>query len=60
ILTNAVKYTPEGKVILTVSGKKVSAGAVQLYVSVKDTGIGIKEEDILLSFFLLRMPKSLL
>lgn len=46
ILTNAVKYTPEGKVILTVSGKKVSAGEVQLYVSVKDTGIGIKEEDI--------------
>ncbi len=46
ILTNAVKYTPEGKVILTVSGKKVAAGAVQLYVSVKDTGIGIKEEDI--------------
>ena len=46
ILTNAVKYTPEGKVILTVSGKKVSKEAVQLYVSVKDTGIGIKEEDI--------------
>ncbi|MCI7130936.1 MAG: ATP-binding protein [Lachnospiraceae bacterium] len=46
ILTNAVKYTPEGKVVLTVSGKKVSAEAVQLYVSVKDTGIGIKKEDI--------------
>ena len=46
ILTNAVKYTPEGKVILTVSGKKVSAEAVRLYVSVQDTGIGIKEEDI--------------
>ena len=46
ILTNAVKYTPEGKVILTVSGKKVSTEAVQLYVSVKDTGIGIKKEDI--------------
>ena len=46
ILTNAVKYTPEGKVILTVSGKKVSEEAVQLFVSVKDTGIGIKEEDI--------------
>ena len=45
ILTNAVKYTPEGKVTLTVSGKNVSAGVVQLYVSVKDTGIGIKEED---------------
>ncbi|MDD6570906.1 MAG: histidine kinase dimerization/phospho-acceptor domain-containing protein [Thermoflexaceae bacterium] len=35
ILTNAVKYTPEGKVILTVSAKNVSAGTVQLYVSVK-------------------------
>ena len=46
ILTNAVKYTPEGKVILTVSGKKVSEETVQLYVSVKDTGIGIKEEDM--------------
>ncbi|MCI7813471.1 MAG: ATP-binding protein, partial [Robinsoniella sp.] len=46
ILTNAVKYTPKGKVILTVSAKNVSAETVQLYVSVKDTGIGIKEEDI--------------
>ncbi|MDD6037266.1 MAG: ATP-binding protein [bacterium] len=46
ILTNAVKYTAEGKVTLTVSGKKVSEGTVQLYVSVKDTGIGIKKEDI--------------
>lgn len=46
ILTNAVKYTPEGKVTLTVSGKKVSDEAVQLYISVKDTGIGIKEEDM--------------
>ncbi|MGN0507478.1 MAG: ATP-binding protein [Lachnospiraceae bacterium] len=46
ILTNAVKYTPEGKVILTVSGKKVSEETIQLYVSVKDTGIGIKKEDM--------------
>ena len=46
ILTNAVKYTPKGKVMLTVSGKNLSPGLVQLYVSVKDTGIGIKEEDI--------------
>lgn len=45
ILTNAVKYTPEGKVTLTVSGKQMSENSVQLYVSVKDTGIGIKEED---------------
>ena len=46
ILTNAVKYTSNGKVILTVSSKKVSAETIQLYVSVKDTGIGIKEEDM--------------
>ncbi|MGN0425507.1 MAG: ATP-binding protein [Acetatifactor sp.] len=46
MLTNAVKYTPAGKVILTVSSKKLSEDTVQLYVSVKDTGIGIKEEDI--------------
>ena len=46
ILTNAVKYTKQGSVTLTVSGKQLSDEMVQLYVSVKDTGIGIKEEDI--------------
>lgn len=46
ILTNAVKYTKQGKVTLTVSAKSLSHEMVQLYVSVKDTGIGIKEEDI--------------
>ena len=46
LLTNAVKYTSEGKVVLTVSGKKIAESVVQLCISVKDTGIGIKEEDI--------------
>lgn len=46
ILTNAVKYTKQGKVTLTVSGKQLSQERVQLYVSVKDTGIGIRQEDI--------------
>ena len=46
ILTNAVKYTPEGKITLTVSGTKVSEKSVKLYISVKDTGIGIKKEDM--------------
>ena len=46
LLTNAVKYTPEGKVVLTASGKKMAESVVQLCISVKDTGIGIKEEDI--------------
>jgi len=45
IMTNAVKYTAEGHVLLTVSGQKTEKGRVMLYVSVKDTGIGIKPED---------------
>ena len=46
ILTNAVKYTQRGQVTFTVAGEKMANGTMQLYVSVKDTGIGIKEEDI--------------
>ena len=47
ILTNAVKYTENGSVILTVTGKKVfGENKVKMIFSVKDTGIGIKEEDI--------------
>ena len=46
ILTNAIKYTKQGSVTLTVSGKKLTQETIQLYVSVKDTGIGIREEDI--------------
>ena len=46
ILTNAIKYTKKGKVTLTVSGKQLSEEKTELYVSVKDTGIGIRKEDI--------------
>ena len=46
ILTNAIKYTKEGKVTLTVSGKQISNDSTELFVSVKDTGIGIRKEDI--------------
>ena len=46
ILTNAVKYTEHGSVILTVNGTKISEDKIRLYFSVKDTGIGIKPEDI--------------
>ena len=45
ILNNAVKYTNEGSVTLTVTGEKED-DMVNLAVSVKDTGIGIKKEDI--------------
>jgi len=46
ILTNAVKYTEKGGVTLTVTFKNISDDKILLCVSVKDTGIGIKPEDI--------------
>lgn len=45
LLTNAVKYTLEGSVELSIGGT-VNDGFLIMHVSVKDTGIGIKEEDI--------------
>ena len=45
LLTNAVKYTEEGSVTLSVKGESVAAGTL-LTVSVKDTGIGIRKEDL--------------
>lgn len=44
LLTNAVKYTEKGSVTLTVSGS-VTEDICQLRFSVRDTGIGISEED---------------
>ena len=46
LLTNAVKYTERGKVTLSVEGKDRKEDSITLLVSVKDTGIGIKEEDM--------------
>ncbi|MCR5148579.1 MAG: response regulator [Eubacterium sp.] len=45
LLTNAVKYTNKGSVKMTVRAEEVSADDCTLYVEVKDTGIGIREED---------------
>ena len=46
ILTNAVKYTEKGSVILTVDYEDTHDENVKLKFSVKDTGIGIKQEDM--------------
>lgn len=46
LLTNAVKYTNEGSVVLKVDWKEAGDSHIKLIVSVTDTGIGIKEEDI--------------
>ena len=46
LLTNAVKYTEKGSVTLTVRAEDVSEKDCMLYVEVKDTGIGIRSEDM--------------
>ena len=45
LLTNAVKYTPEGSVTFSVAGKRCDSNIIMTY-TVKDTGIGIKKEDM--------------
>ena len=46
LLTNAVKYTNKGRVDLYISGNKKDNNTFALNVKVKDTGIGIKQEDL--------------
>ena len=45
ILSNAVKYTEQGSVRLTVRGERQGDGRLILTASVEDTGIGIRPED---------------
>ncbi|MCR4999875.1 MAG: response regulator [Lachnospiraceae bacterium] len=46
LLTNAVKYTETGSITLRVYGRNRKADRLDLFISVQDTGIGIKPEDI--------------
>ncbi len=46
ILNNAVKYTDTGKVTYTMDCEYVNQDEMYLKVSVTDTGIGIKDEDM--------------
>ena len=45
LLSNAVKYTEHGKITLQISFYKKSENTIMLEISVKDTGIGIKEAE---------------
>ncbi|MBR0120054.1 MAG: response regulator [Eubacterium sp.] len=45
LLTNAVKYTKEGEVVLEISHEKKDDD-IDLIISVSDTGIGMKKEDL--------------
>ena len=46
ILGNAVKYTNKGSVKLIAAGDNRTEDAIDLVISVEDTGIGIKEDDL--------------
>ena len=46
LLTNAVKYTKKGSVTLDIKEASRDGDRIGLSVSVTDTGIGIKEEDL--------------
>ncbi|MCR4658143.1 MAG: response regulator [Lachnospiraceae bacterium] len=46
ILTNAVKYTEKGGVLLEMTAKEKDGDRVKIYVAVTDTGIGIRKEEM--------------
>ena len=46
LVNNAVKFTKEGCICLSVQYEKKSEREIMLKVSVRDTGIGIKQEDM--------------
>lgn len=46
ILTNAVKYTEEGEITLLVSDLGKESGMQKLHFEVRDTGIGMRQEDL--------------
>lgn len=45
LLSNAVKYTQEGTVTLAMNFQERESAQIDLIIQVKDTGIGIKQED---------------
>lgn len=46
LANNAAKFTSRGKIVIKMDSEEMPDESVQLQVSVEDTGIGIKKEDI--------------
>ncbi|MBQ9538182.1 MAG: response regulator [Treponema sp.] len=46
IMGNSVKFTHEGSITLRIRGRKEDEKHVRLFFEIKDTGIGIKKEDL--------------
>lgn len=46
MISNAVKYTHKGRITFTIQGKWTEQGLFWLVISIADTGMGIKQEDL--------------
>ena len=46
LLTNAVKYTPQGGIEMKAAYERAEDETIRLIISVKDTGMGIRKEDM--------------
>ena len=46
LLSNAFKYTLEGSVTLSIGCAREDNGAVEMFISVSDTGIGMRQKDM--------------
>ena len=46
LINNAIKYTEEGSVTVTIRQQSKKEGQVRLFISVKDTGAGIRQQDL--------------
>lgn len=46
LVTNAIKYTNKGSVMVFTGYRAIGEGDIDLILTVKDTGIGIKKEDL--------------
>jgi len=46
MLTNAIKYTHKGSVTLQAKSERTDTNHIKFFISVSDTGIGIRKEDI--------------
>jgi len=46
LITNAIKYTERGEITFTMREVDRNDNNIDIYIAVRDTGIGIKEEDL--------------
>jgi len=46
VLDNAVKYTEEGSITLSITGEEYKNNTIKLKIKVADTGIGIRKENL--------------